>query len=444
MPSSVETRLSRLRSDHLYGGRAGLFAVCSARREVLEAAIAFAREAGSNLLVEATSNQVNPSGGYTGKTPAAFASLLQSLSAAMGLPPGRLILGADHLGPFPWRHEPAEKAMERAAELARQCAAAGYAKIHLDTATACADDPEAVLPFRTVAERTADLCRAAESAAEALPAGRPRPLYVIGAEVPPPGGSLGSDAPAPVTPVDWVAETLRETETAFRARDLQDAWNRVMGIVVQPGVDFGDETVSPYRPERAAPLSEFHSRLPGIMTYEVHSTDFQPPRCLRLLVRDHFPILKVGPRLTFAFREAVFALERIEEALSRPGGGPPPSRLSKTIEAAMLENPVHWRSHYRGSEAAVRFLRVHSYRDRIRFYWSSPAVEEALERLRRNLAGTLPASLVREFFPDPPEEGTSSGHTAEGLIRRRIQEAIAPYGSACAQLHPKTADNPKA
>ncbi len=36
---------------------------------------------------------------------------------------------------------------------------------------------------------------------------------------------------------------------------------------------------------------------------------------LRGLVTDHFAILKVGPVLTYAYREAVFALSFIEDEL---------------------------------------------------------------------------------------------------------------------------------
>ena len=48
------------------------------------------------------------------------------------------------------------------------------------------------------------------------------------------------------------------------------------------------------------------------MTYEVHATDYQSPGALAQMVRDHFTILKVGPCLTNAYREAIFALSHIE------------------------------------------------------------------------------------------------------------------------------------
>ena len=51
------------------------------------------------------------------------------------------------------------------------------------------------------------------------------------------------------------------------------------------------------------------------IVYEAHSTDYQKKDSLKKMVEDNFAILKVGPWLTFAFREAVFALAKIEEEL---------------------------------------------------------------------------------------------------------------------------------
>ena len=48
------------------------------------------------------------------------------------------------------------------------------------------------------------------------------------------------------------------------------------------------------------------------LIFEAHSTDYQTPAALAALVRDHFAILKVGPALTFALREALWALDCIE------------------------------------------------------------------------------------------------------------------------------------
>ena len=54
--------------------------------------------------------------------------------------------------------------------------------------------------------------------------------------------------------------------------------------------------------------------MPGLV-FEAHSTDYQPPESLSRLVIDGFAILKVGPGLTFALREALYALDEIAAAL---------------------------------------------------------------------------------------------------------------------------------
>src|SRR6185369_12172791 len=109
----------------------------------------------------------------------------------MKFPAEKIILGGDHLGPNAWQKEPAKVAMEKALELVRSCVLAGYTKLHLDTSMRCADDAtdaHGALNEQTITERAADMCAAAEAAYAQLPAGVPAPVYVIGTEVPVPGG----------------------------------------------------------------------------------------------------------------------------------------------------------------------------------------------------------------------------------------------------------------
>ncbi|MGE5257561.1 MAG: class II D-tagatose-bisphosphate aldolase non-catalytic subunit [Hyphomicrobiales bacterium] len=425
--------LHDLRSDHLAGRRGGMLSICTARREVLAAAMDMAKTEDCDLLVEATANQVNQFGGYTGLTPAEFAAGLRGLAEETGFPPDRLVLGADHLGPYVWKSEPAVKAMDKACELARQCVRAGFRKIHLDTGFGCSDDPSPTLSPEQTADRAARLCRAAESASDLAPGRFPRPYYVIGVEVPLPGGSLDEIGEVDVTRTEDVAEMIRTCEVRFRADGLEGAWERVMGVVVQPGVDFGDTRIAPYRPEKTRGLSRYHDQLPGIMTYEIHSTDYQSEEGLTRMVRDHFILLKVGPCLTNAFREAVFALAGIETEWKGMRRGVQLSNIREVLEAAMLANPVYWRAHYRGSEAQLRFLRSNSYRDRIRYYWGHPAVAAALERLMANLRPPIPSRLVEAHLPDVCTAAASGPCPVDpaAIIRRCIQLPLEAYFRAC-------------
>jgi D-tagatose-1,6-bisphosphate aldolase subunit GatZ/KbaZ len=252
----------------------GVYAVCSAHPQVIDAAIWQSIDDDSVLHVESTSSQVNQFGGYSRQTPNEFAHFVKAAAQHAGLPPERVLLGGDHLGPFPWRSEAGDSAMKKACELVRQCVLAGYQKIHLDASMPCADD--AALSERVIAVRAAILCDAAEQASHDLPPGRPQPVYVVGTEVPAPGGEvLTADGPV-VTTADDVDRTLEIFQQAFRERGLLAAWERVVALVVQPGVDFGADAIFDYNEGKARCLSAALATHRGVV-YEAHSTDYQSP-----------------------------------------------------------------------------------------------------------------------------------------------------------------------
>ena len=152
------------------------------------------------------------------------------------------------------------------------------------------------------------------------------------------------------------------------------------------------------------------------------------------MVRDHFAILKVGPWLTFAFREAVFALAAMEDEWLASRKDVALSRVREALEAAMLENPSHWKVYYSGGDAELMFARKYSYSDRSRYYWPQPGVAAALQRLLNNLTvHPLPVSLLSQYLPKQWEairEGRLENHPGE-LIRAKILEVIDIYGYAC-------------
>jgi D-tagatose-1,6-bisphosphate aldolase subunit GatZ/KbaZ len=318
-------------------GNGGTYAVCSAHPHVLDAAIQQSIEDNSILHVESTSSQVNQFGGYTGQTPQQFAFFVRSAAQRLGLPAGRVLLGGDHLGPFPWRSEGSDSALEKACELVRSCVLAGYQKIHLDPSMPCADDDDKNVRFdeRTIATRAAVLCEAAEKTSRDLPPGSHPPVYVIGTEVPAPGGEVLAAEGLTVTAADDVHRTLEIFHQAFLQRGLSSAWERVVALVVQPGVDFGADTVFDYDASKAHSLSAALETHDGIV-YEAHSTDYQSSGSLAQMVKDHFAILKVGPWLTFAFREAVLALGAIERELLNTSRSSSLSQVREALEAAML------------------------------------------------------------------------------------------------------------
>ena len=427
------TRLWDVLRGNRQSGKGGIYAVCSAHLAVIEAAVQQSLEDGSALLVESTSSQVNQFGGYTGLTPIQFAGFVHSAARKAGLPAEQVLLGGDHVGPFPWRHEASVSALRKACALVHDCVVAGYQKIHLDASMPCGDDEKGSLTEQTVADRAAILCQAAEEAYRELPSGSPQLLYVIGTEVPAPGGeSVDAHSPA-ITKAEDAQQTLETFRLAFVERGLSSAWERVIALVVQPGVDFGSNAIFDYDRAKAQSLSAALSEHPGIV-FEAHSTDYQSPQALAQMVEDHFAILKVGPWLTFAFREAVLALSAMERELFTTKAERRISRVREALEAAMLRDPAYWRSYYRGDEDEVRRDLIYGYSDRCRYYWNQPAVQEEIARLIGNLGRRpIPLTLVSQYLPLEYEAIRSGELQAapERMIHSHIRRVVRVYADAC-------------
>ncbi|KHN56616.1 MULTISPECIES: tagatose-bisphosphate aldolase subunit KbaZ [Aeromonas] len=418
-------------AQHKQGEQVGIYAVCSAHPLVLEAALRLAAQGDQLLLVEATSNQVDQFGGYTGMTPADFRDLLHRLAAECRFPVQRLVLGGDHLGPNRWQSEPAAQAMAHAEDLIASYVAAGFKKIHLDCSMSCQGDP-VPLTDELVAARAARLANVAEQTATRQ-FGHSDLVYVIGTEVPVPGGAHEELAELAVTTPEAARHTLAAHQQAFEQAGLAQLWPRVIGLVVQPGVEFDHTHVIDYRPERAAPLSRMIEAYPHLV-FEAHSTDYQTPDAYRQLVRDHFAILKVGPALTFALREALFALAAIEEELVVAKAC---SGLRQVLEETMLDRPDFWRSHYQGSPNECRLARGYSYSDRIRYYWPDSRVDDCYARLLANLAAEpIPLPLLSQHLPlqyRKVRQGTLSPRVHD-LILDQVQEVLRQYAAACSAV----------
>jgi D-tagatose-1,6-bisphosphate aldolase subunit GatZ/KbaZ len=391
---------------------------------VLEAAVRQAVEDGTVLLVEATSNQVNQFGGYTAMRPADFREFVLQIAARHGLAPEDLILGGDHLGPNPWQHLPAEEAMQHAEHLVAEYSRAGFVKIHLDTSMACSGEC-APLPDHVVADRAARLCQVAERSSN----GEPR-FYVIGTEVPIPGGATESLEELAVTSYGDAARTLEIHRTVFANAGLRDAWSRVIALVVQPGVEFNHDSVVDYASEKTESLRQLLIESEQLV-FEAHSTDYQTPEAYKALVTDGFAILKVGPALTFAMREALFSLARVEEEIV---SAEKRSRLPQIVEQVMLSHPEHWQKHYHGDAEEQRRLRRFSYSDRVRYYWPEPEIQSAVDKLLQNLAeAVIPESLLSSFLPQQYRSvrtGQLQSSPRE-LIVDQIRETLRPYAAAC-------------
>lgn len=410
------------------GTAIGITSICSAHPLVIEATFAHAKARDLPIvLIEATSNQVNQDGGYTGMQPADFRAFVESIAAKVGFPAERIVLGGDHLGPNTWTALPSAEAMAKAEVMVAAYVAAGFRKIHLDCSMSCQGDPFP-LDDATIAARAVQLAKAAE--ASFTGAAEDAPLYVIGTEVPVPGGAAEElDELAPTTP-EAALTTVDIHRDAFAAAGLGDAWSRVIATVVQPGVEFDHDKVVDYQPEKARDLSRAIERADGIV-YEAHSTDYQTGDALAALVRDHFAILKVGPGVTFALREALWALAAMEGELLPPENR---SNLRAVALERMHAEPGNWRKYYHAEGHDLELQLQYSLSDRIRYYWPDSAIAAAQDKLFANLrAANVPLALLSQYLPTSYaalRSGTITSDPAD-LVQAHIGATLDLYHGAC-------------
>ena len=420
----MQVALNQLATLRAEGHPLGVTSVCSAHPIVLRAALRHGRDHSSTVLIEATCNQVNHLGGYTGMTPEDFAALVLRVAKEEGCPENLIVLGGDHLGPNPWRDRAAEEAIVEAERMVAAYIDAGFRKIHLDASMGCLGEP-AALDDETTAYRAARLAAVAETAAKR--AGGAMPVYVIGTEVPPPGGADHALTTIEPTEASAARRTIDIHRRIFAEAGLAEAFARAIGLVVQPGVEFGNHNVISYDRGRIDALKQVLEDEPQFV-FEAHSTDYQGTRPLSALVEDGFPILKVGPELTFVLREALYGLDLIASDLVPDYGERP---LYAAMEALMLTHPENWSRHYHGTEDEQRWLRHYSMSDRIRYYWTSEPAQSAVARLYGALAGKavplplfwqhMPAAALFSDAPLDPEE----------VLVWRVTKSLAEYHAAC-------------
>jgi D-tagatose-1,6-bisphosphate aldolase subunit GatZ/KbaZ len=317
--------------------------------------------------------------------------------------------------------------MDKAEVMIRAYAQAGFTKLHLDTSMGCAGEPVA-LPDELTAARAARLAAAAEAAIKDSQG--IKPVYIVGTEVPIPGGAMEELDVLEVTKPDAAAKTVEVHAAAFEAAGIGRVFERVVGVVVQPGVEFGNHNVIAYDPEKARSLSASLGNLPNLV-FEAHSTDYQQREALRALVRDGFAILKVGPGLTFALREALYGLDQIAAFLF------PADRdetLMAVTEAVMREDPKNWNKYYHGSPAEQHLQRHFSYSDRIRYYWPESRITAAVTKLLSLFGDSeIPETMISQYLQGlyPRLRAGSVAPNAKALVIGAIDAVLEDYFEAC-------------
>ena len=381
------------------GIKCGIPSYCTANELALEIALRRAKMLNQPVLIEATANQVNQYGGYTGMLPKDFYKLVLDMAAAIDLPEQMIILAGDHLGPLTWQNLPEAEAMEKSIELVYQYTRAGFTKIHLDTSMKLADDAEGLLSTEIIARRGATLYKAAIKGYEELKAEKPdaiRPVFVVGSEVPIPGGAQEAEDSLAVTSVAAFKDTVATYKRVWEEEGVGAGMEDVIAVVVQPGVEFGDDQVFLYDRDAAAELCAALKDFPEVC-FEGHSTDYQSPACLKAMVEDGIAILKVGPALTYGLREALFSMSFMEKELVP---AEEQANFIEVLEKVMLENPGNWKKHYHGDDKQLALARKYSFSDRARYYIGQPEVVESINKLFANLnTYKIPLNMLHQYMP---------------------------------------------
>lgn len=427
----MEHPIKKILSKRHDGIPSGIASYCTSNRIVIESILEYYLEKDEHVLIECTANQVNQFGGYMDMTPSDFRDYVYNIADEIGFPKDRIILGADHFGPLVWADKSEKEAMDNAKELVRLAVLAGYTKIHLDTSMLLgSDDASKKLSDETIAERGAVLYKACEDAFSERIREYPdsiHPVYVIGSEVPIPGGEYEEKDTLEVTRPDDFENTLNAYDKIFRKYSLENAWDNIIAVVVQPGVEFSNEDVHDYDRLQARELVDKLKEYPNLV-FEGHSTDYQFGFKLKEMVEDGVAILKVGPAVTYALREALFSLSLMEKELVDDQ-----SNFIDVLDKSMLKNPKDWEKYYAGSELEVKLARKYSFSDRSRYYMAKPEINESIEKLFENIDScNVPLGMIKQYLPNAYLKIRSGNITknAENLVKSNIKDVIRDYDYA--------------
>lgn len=414
------------------GIHTGCYSACTANKWVIEAVFEKAKELDSYAVIEATANQVNQFGGYTGMKPEDYKNMVFEIAEKVGFEKSRIILGGDHLGPLVWQKEDPDVAMEYSCQLIDGYIMAGYTKIHIDTSMRLMGDSLTErLSDDIIAKRSVILYKQAKESFEKYKKQNPEaqePVFIIGSEVPIPGGAEENEDSVAVTKTEDFVKTVETFKEIYEQNGL--SFDDIVAVVIQPGVEFADDSVCEYNSEKALDLVNTLKNYDKLI-FEGHSTDYQTKECLREMVRDGVGILKVGPALTFAYREAIFALELIEKELYKTKPYIRLSNIRNVINSIMLDNPSNWEKHYHGTRTDISISMDFSYSDRCRYYMTDNRVEAAVDILVHNINNAkVPLTLISQYMPyqyNHLRENKKKEVSAEWLIKDKIKDLINDY-----------------
>jgi D-tagatose-1,6-bisphosphate aldolase subunit GatZ/KbaZ len=331
---------------------------CTSNLNVLKSLIIFARYNNLPLLIETTSNQINQYGGYTNLKPKQFVNKIKKIAKNLNFK-NEIIFGADHLGPLPWKHLGANKAIKNAKQLIRAVVTAGYKKIHIDTGMKLKGDK--YLSKKKIFNRSRLIFDSVKKKKIK------NIFFVFGTEVPIAGGE--NNFKFKNTKINSIKKDIKEY------KKLKNNFS----LVIEPGLGFSNQKIYKLK------MNSFSKKKILVdssnLTYEAHSTDYQDLNSLKKLVKNNFKFLKVGPELTFNYLKAIIKLEKIEKIKFKNNL----SQIKKKILKEMEKNQVFWKNYYKGSKKKIEYLKLESYLDRSRYYWNTEKVIHSLKILEKNI-----------------------------------------------------------
>ena len=241
------------------------------------------------LLIESTSNQVNQFGGYTNLKPKQFFNRINILAKRMGIK-NNLWIGADHLGPLPWKNLDESVAIRNSIKLFKDVVKSGYNKVHIDTGIKLKNEKK--LSKKKIFQRCERIFNSIN------PKKLNNIFFVFGTEVPIAGG--GKDHKSKITSLSSIKDDLKYYYNLRKS----------FSLVIEPGIGFNNNKIFNLK------LNHFKNKKNlsylNNFSYEAHSSDFQNLNILKKLVKNNFKFLKVGPELTFFYMKAILHMNKIE------------------------------------------------------------------------------------------------------------------------------------
>jgi len=388
---------------------------CTANFNVIKILIIFAKHHNLPILLESTSNQVNQFGGYTGLTPKEFYKKISKLKKKIKINKKQVMIGADHLGPLPWKKFNSKVALKNAKTLIKKCIALKYDKIHIDSTIICKDDKSLNLNF--IRSRSEEIFNT-------VPKKNIKDVFfVFGSEVPFAGGGNNSK------PKPSKLNNIKTDYSLYNSvlKNLNINKKNKFSLVIEPGMAFSNSKVILPKLEKFRKRLSFSKK--NNFSYEAHSTDYQKLKTLKKLVKNNFRFLKVGPELTFYFYQAIKKMEEIEHMYCNKK-----SNIEYELINAMQRDDKYWKDYYKGTKNKIKFLKLNSYLDRMRYYWDSKKVKKSMNKLIKNI-NTIPTEVFKKTLKLKSNEGKKMNKinlsNSDYIIFYYLSSTIKKYYSAC-------------